>query len=56
MSNFSLKTGWISSLRNDEYPMLVEQVCDIMDDHDLEDQEVANALSRVKSHLGLCNW
>lgn len=51
MSNFSLKTGWISSLRNDEYPMLVEQVCDIMDDHDLEDQEVANALSRVKSHL-----
>jgi len=46
-----LKTGWISSLRNDEYPMLVEQVCDIMDDHDLEDQEVANALSRVKSHL-----
>ena len=51
MYNLKIRTGWVSSLRNDEYPMLVNQLCDIMDVYDLEDQQVVNALARVKSHL-----
>lgn len=47
----NLTTGWFSALRNDEHPVLIEQICLVMDKYVPEDENVKEAAARVKSHL-----
>ncbi|HOV35031.1 MAG TPA: DUF6261 family protein [Dysgonamonadaceae bacterium] len=48
-NNFS--SGWLILLHNDEYPVLFEQICFVMDKYKLDDERVNEAAARVKSHL-----
>ena len=48
-NNFS--SGWLILLHNDEYPVLFEQICFVMDKYKLDDEHVNEAAARVKSHL-----
>lgn len=49
--NKNLTWGWFSLLRNDEHPVLIEQICLVMDKYVPEDENVKEAAARVKSHL-----
>ncbi|MFY9597660.1 MAG: DUF6261 family protein [Dysgonamonadaceae bacterium] len=54
MDKVFIRCSWMSLLRNDEYPMLVEQICTVMDRIDkdaLQDPYVENLAAKVKSHL-----
>lgn len=49
--NKNLTWGWFSLLRNDEHPVLIEQICLVMDKYVPEDENIKEAAARVKSHL-----
>ena len=54
MDKVFIRCSWTSLLRNDEYPMLVEQICVVMDKIDKDGQQdpyVTELASKVKSHL-----
>jgi hypothetical protein len=47
----NLTSGWFSLLRNDEHPVLIEQISLVMDKYVPDDENVKEAAARVKSHL-----
>ncbi len=46
-----LNLGWTRRLKNDEHPFMVGLMCDVLDHHEIADENVAIAASRLKSHL-----